>query len=98
MTNQLIKKKNNIFQTIFNKIKSFFYKNDNKGNNEVEASDIKDNETEINKLDSFKLSKDYLDLINLQGKIETGEESIADISEESAIKLIELYKLQNKTT
>lgn len=85
----LVKKKNNIFNIILNKIKSFFYKNnENAELNIVEEKNITDFSN------TYKISNDYQKLIKLQKELENDEISIADISDKQAEQLLELYQKQ----
>ena len=87
----LVKKKDNIFRSILNKIKSFF----NKKTNENLELNVAEERNITNSLDSFKLyNGDYSKLVKLQKELENDEISIADISGEIAEQLIELYKKQ----
>lgn len=87
----LVKKKDNIFRSILNKIKSFF----NKKTNENLELNVAEERNITNSLDSFKLyNGDYSKLVKLQKELENDEISIADISDEIAEQLIELYKKQ----
>lgn len=92
---EMINNKNNFFSKLFYKIRGLFKKN-----KIVEANLVKDNNvgkrnTEGSIINSIKLSNSYKELLELQKKIESDEVSIADISDETAIELIEIYTKQS---
>ena len=88
----LAEKKDNIFTKIFNKIKFFFNKNKYE---KINIQGVQEKKINTGFSDSLKPSIEYNELIKLQNGIENGTVSIADISEEEAEKLVDLYKNQN---
>lgn len=88
----LVEKKDNIFTKLFNKIKFFFNKNKYSNTN---IQEIQEKKVDTTFSDPLRTSNEYNELIKLQHKIEDGTISIADISEDEAEKLINLYKNQN---
>ena len=87
----LVEKKDNIFTKIFNKIKFFFNKNKYE---KINIQEVQEQKINTRFSDSLKPSNEYNELIKLQHEIENGTVSIAEISDEDAEKLINLYKNQ----
>ena len=88
----LVEKKDNIFTKIFNKIKFFFNKNKYE---QINIQGVQEKKINTGFSDSLKHLTECNELIKLQHGIENGTVSIADISEEEAEKLVDLYKNQN---
>lgn len=91
----IISKKNNFLSKLFLRIKNIFGKTNVQNIELAQESKFNIENIKNNVMDSIKVSDSYKELLDLQRKIETEEISIADISEEMAERLIELYEKQS---
>ena len=92
---QIIKTKNNFFSKLLYKIKKFFKKSQFKNSNTQKDNGEKIKESKDEWINNIKISDSFNNLLKLKEGIENGEISIADISDNVAEKLVELYEQQN---